>query len=243
MATWGVLSITIGLVSMLFPGVIGSLGEETTNTFLLGSWGWLTAVLGLGVLFASREPVRHILWLRIAILSFAIGGVYDIAHVMADTISLGGVLVDLAAYSIFGTLFVAFYPRAPRWMALDVRTSRGPLFTNADDGGVFFQDEETGVFAPYSPPRPNPQIDSPYMPPRSGSFSPPDTFRPGPFGPRPTPRGPEQPSTSPLNEPSGVAPRRPLAPRPNVFEPPLGRFPRQGSPGSNAEEPQEEQEE
>jgi hypothetical protein len=242
MATWGVLSIAFGLVSMLFPGVIGSLGEETTNTFLLGSWGWLTTVLGLGVLFASRDPVRHILWLRIAILSFAIGGAYDIAHVMADTIALGAILVDLAAYSIFGTLFAVFYPRAPRWMALDVRTPRGPLFTNADEGGVFFQDEETGAFAPYSPPRPNPPpIGSPYMPPRSGSFSPSNTFRPGPFGPGPTARGPEQPSTSPLNEPPGDSPQRPLPPRSNAFEPPAGRFPRPGFPRPNPDQPQKEQ--
>ena len=240
MATWGVLSIAFGLVSMLFPGVIGSLGEQTTNTFLLGSWGWLTAVLGLGVLLASRNPVRHILWLRIAILSFAISGAYNIAHVMADTISLGAILVDLAAYSIFGTLFVVFYPRAPRWTALEVRTSRGPLFTNADEGGVFFQDEKTGAFAPYSPPHPNPPIGSPYMPPRSGSFSPINTLRPGPFRPSPAARGPEQPSTPAPNEPPRDTPRHVFPPRSNIFEPRTGRFSRPESPEPDAEEPQKE---
>ena len=243
MATWGVLSIAFGLVSMLFPGVIGSLGEQATNTFLLGSWGWLTAVLGLGVLFASRDPVRHILWLRIAILSFAVGGAYNIAHVMADTASLSAILADLAAYSIFGTLFVVFYPKAPRWMALEVRTYRGPLFTNVDEGGVFFQDEKTGAFARYSPPRPNPPINSPYMPPRSGSFFPSNTFRPDPSGPDPAAWGPEQPSAPPPNEPPGDAPRRVLPPRSNIFEQRAERFPSHGSLEPNLQEPQKEQEE
>ncbi len=243
MAAWGVLSIAFGLISMLFPGAIGSLGEETTNTFLLGSWGWLTAILGLGVLFASRDPVRHILWLRIAILSFVIGGTYDIAHVMADTVSFGSVLIDLAAYSIFGMLFVVLYPRAPRWMALDVRTPRGPLFTDADKGGVFFRDEETGVFAPFSPPDPDRPASSPYLPPRSEPFPSSRPLRPPHLGPGPTTVEPGRSSPPLRNEPPPDTLRRAPSPRPNIFEPPPGRFPRSGIHEPTAEESRKEDEE
>ena len=172
MATWGVLSVVLGLISMLFPGVIGSLGGASTNTFLLGSWGWLTAILGFGVLSASRDPIRHILWLRIAILNFLIGGAYDILHVIADTVTLSAIALDLGAYSVFGILFLMFYPRAPRMLPLEVRTQHGTLHTNADEGGLFVREMETGEYVPYSPPGPNPGIEVPNVPTPSPFASP-----------------------------------------------------------------------
>ncbi len=151
MITWGVLSITSGLVSTLFPGAIGALNEASTNTFLLGSWGWLTAVLGFGVLFASIDPVRHILWIRVALLSFVVGGGYSLVHVVAGTVTLGAITVDLIAYAIFGLLFLALYPRSPRMVNLGVATRRGELHTDADEGGLFLREVETGGFIRFDP--------------------------------------------------------------------------------------------
>ena len=107
MALYGVLALASGLLAMLFPGPLAGLGETQSNTFLLGSWGWLTALIGLGVLLASRDPIRHILWLRLALASFLVGGVYDLFHYLIGTVSLGAIALDLAAYLLFGGLFTA----------------------------------------------------------------------------------------------------------------------------------------
>ena len=176
MVAWGVLSITSGLVSALFPGAIGALSEASTNTFLLGSWGWLTAVLGIGVLFASADPVRHILWLRVALLSFLVGGVYDLVHVTAGTVTLGAVTTDLIAYAVFGALFLALFPRSPRMVNLGVAARDGELHTDADRGGLFLRDAETGAFVPL-PARTESSRPRPVKQPR------PPTFRPATFTP------------------------------------------------------------
>jgi hypothetical protein len=181
MSVWGAVSVTFGLVSMLFPGVIGAIGDASTNTFLLGSWGWLTAVLGLGILFASRNPIRHVLWLKITIFSFVIGGLYDVAHVMAGTVTFGAITLDMAAYFIFGALFMGFYPRGPWMVSLELRTPQGTLHTDADSGGLFVRENGTGAFVAYAPPRQNPPIGPSYLP-RPSRFTPPMMRNEDPLG-------------------------------------------------------------
>lgn len=146
MATYGVLASVSGLFTMLFPGPLIALGGGAgNNTFLLGSWGWLTALIGLGILQASRDPIRHILWLRIALVSFAVGGAYDLFHLLVGTVGLGAIATDLIAYAIFGSLFLFFFPRTPRMVPVNVMASEGPLYTDADQGGLFLQQNETYV--------------------------------------------------------------------------------------------------
>ena len=147
MALYGILALASGLLAMLFPGPLAALGETQSNTFLLGSWGWLTALIGLGVLLASRDPIRHILWLRLALVSFLVGGAYDLFHYAAGTVSLSAIMLDLAAYLLFGGLFLLFYPRTPRMIPLNVQSSQGILYTDADQGGLFLQ--RNGIYVTY----------------------------------------------------------------------------------------------
>jgi hypothetical protein len=164
MALYGILALASGLLAMLFPGPLAALGETQSNTFLLGSWGWLTALIGLGVLLASRDPIRHILWLRLALTSFLVGGVYDLFHYAAGTVSLGAILLDLAAYLLFGSLFLLSYPRTPRMVPLNIRAAQGLLYTDADQGGLFLQ--PNGAYVTYflpvaDPAQPPPVADHP----------------------------------------------------------------------------------
>ena len=142
MASLGLLSIGMGTLVMLFPGPLGALGSGDTNTFLLGSWGWLTALMGLGVLIASRDPIRHILWLRIVTLACVVGAVYDLTHYVAGSVTFGSIASDLIIFTLFGTLFVAAYPRSPRIMSLDVLCAQGMLYTDIDRGGLFVRSQD-----------------------------------------------------------------------------------------------------
>ena len=142
MVSWGLLLIGTGTVVMVFPGPLGALGSGDTNTFLLGSWGWLTALMGLGVLLASRDPIRHILWLRIVTVACVVGAVYDLTHFVAGSASLGMIASDLIVFALFGTLFVAAYPRSPRIMSLDILSAEGMLYTDIDRGGLFVRSQD-----------------------------------------------------------------------------------------------------
>lgn len=149
MYAWGGLMLVSGLVAMLFPGRIEAFaGKGATNTFLLGSWGWLEALLGLGVMMAGRDPIRHILWVRLAGINFGVSGAYDVLHYLAGTITLGVVALDLVAYAVFGLLFLAFYPRAPRMVPLGVHSTRGTLYTDIDRGGLFIR--RGGIWLSYT---------------------------------------------------------------------------------------------
>jgi hypothetical protein len=152
MAAWGIFALIFGLAAMLFPGPIAALGQGATNTFLLGSWGWLTALLGLGLLLASKDPIRHILLLNLALIHFLVAGLYDLFHVFVGAIGLRAVAPDMAVYIVFGLLFLALYPRAPRMVPTYVRSPRGMLYTDADQGGLFLKqgDSYIAYFIPLS---------------------------------------------------------------------------------------------
>ena len=232
MIVWGLLSIASGLVSTLFPGAIGALSDARTNTFLLGSWGWLTTLLGLGILFASTDPIRHILWLRVALLSFLIGSVYNLVHVAAGTVTLGAVTVDLAAYSVFGAVFLALYPRSPRMVNLGVATRRGEMHTDADAGGLFLREVGTGTFIPFEPRTEGMPAGAPYRPhpliarPKAGGIGRDYSSASGSEGA--SQQGPEAPRRLPAKQP------QPPTFRPATFAPPLRRFTWRQAPSPDA---------
>lgn len=160
MFAYGGLLLASGLVAALLPDRLAAFaGRESTNTFLLGSWGWLTALLGLGVLLAGRDPVRHILWVRLALFSFVLGAAYDLLHYLSGTVAFGVITLDLTAYLLFGALFLLFYPRAPRMAPLNVRVARGPLYTDLDYGGLFLRQSDAWV--PYLLPAREPAASGP----------------------------------------------------------------------------------
>ena len=148
MFAWGGLLLVTGAATALLPDRLSDFaGRDYSNTFLLGSLGLANALWGLGILLAGRDPVRHIMWVRLAIVSLAAGAVYDLIHYVAGTVILGVIIPDLAAYALFGALFILFYPRAPRMVPINVQSFRGPLYTDADRGGLFIRRGD--IWRPY----------------------------------------------------------------------------------------------
>ena len=144
-----VLFIITGLVSALFPRPIAELlGLEQVNVILLGLFGVMLALLGVGAFLANRNPIRHILWLRLMIgFLFAIaayaGLVYwggGISGSTAIVLAVGGIVP--------GALLLILFPRSPRFVSTRVRSPDGVLFTDADDGGLFVR-QRGGNFNPY----------------------------------------------------------------------------------------------
>ena len=133
----------------LFPRpIIELLNLEQVNVILLGLWGVMLAVLGLGALYANRNPIRHLLWLRMMIVFlFVIAGYAGLVYWG------GGIERDTAiALVVIGIvpalLLLILFPRSPRLVSTRVRSPDGLLFTDPDDGGLFVR-QRGGRFNPY----------------------------------------------------------------------------------------------
>ena len=139
----------VGVVTALFPRpIVDLLNLEQVNVILLGMWGAMLVLLGVGAFLANRDPIRHILWLRLTI-----GFLFGIAVYAGLVYSGGGISRDtailLAVIGIVpGALLLILFPRSPRLVSTRVRSPDGVLFTDADDGGLFVR-RRSGTFNPY----------------------------------------------------------------------------------------------
>ena len=141
--------IVIGVICALFPRpVVELLDLEQVNVIVLGMWGAMLFLLGVGAFLANRNPIRHILWLRLTI-----GFLFGIA-LYAGLVYWGGGIsgntaIVLAVIGVVpGVALVILFPRSPRFVSTRVRSPDGVLFTDADDGGLFVR-QRGGTFNPY----------------------------------------------------------------------------------------------
>jgi hypothetical protein len=88
-------------------------------SYLLGLWGCVMLSLGAAYAIASRDPIRHRLWIDIgiirALLETAFGFV-AMARGVADFSQAGFGTILAAALAV---AYVALYPRPPRLVAID----------------------------------------------------------------------------------------------------------------------------
>ena len=145
----GVALIGGGMVTALFPRpVVELLALDQVNVILLGLFGVLLTALGVGCLLANRDPIRHILWLRIMIVFLislvGYGGlVYWGGGISRDTALILAIMCLIPAL-----LLLILFPRAPRLVSTRVRSPDGMLYTDPDNGGLFVP-RPGGVFNPY----------------------------------------------------------------------------------------------
>ena len=145
----GSAAIIVGIGSALFPRpILELLNLEQVNVILLGLWGVMLALLGVGTFIANRNPIRHLLWLRLMIVFL-----FGIAAYAGLVFWGGGIERDTAiALVVIGVvpalLLLILFPRSPRLVSTRVRSPDGLLFTDPDDGGLFVR-QRGGRFNPY----------------------------------------------------------------------------------------------
>ena len=83
-------------------------------SYLIGLWGCVLATMGLGYLVAASNPIRHRIWIQVAIARGAaecvLGAIYLARGIV--TIQQAGFGILLAA--VISIAYVALYPHAPR---------------------------------------------------------------------------------------------------------------------------------
>ena len=149
MTAFGVIAMAAGGIAALFPRAIADLTDlADANIVVVGFMGTLLAFLGLGAFLANRNPIRHLLWLRLITLYLLGVLVFLVLQYWSGTISQTMLIAGAAFCGVFAFLFIILFPRAPRLVSTRVRTPDGPLYTDPDEGGLFVQ-RAKGLFSPY----------------------------------------------------------------------------------------------
>ena len=114
MIVWGVIGILFGLAYIFVPRELGTmLGYEQGPAYvpymLTGLAGCFISI-SVFIIVAARDPLRHINWVKFAILYCSLGvvlGLYSIIRGYVDVGQAGmGIIIDGA----FAVAFLVFYP-------------------------------------------------------------------------------------------------------------------------------------
>ena len=83
-------------------------------SYLIGLWGCVLATMGFGYFIAATNPIRHRVWIQVAIargaLEFVLGGIYLARGVV--TLQQAG--LGLVVTALIPIAYIALYPRPPR---------------------------------------------------------------------------------------------------------------------------------
>lgn len=114
MIIWGILGILFGLAYIFASREMGAMfgfeeGPAYVGYMLAGMGGGFISV-SVFVIIASRDPLRHINWVKFAILWCILGvlvGLYSIIRGYVGFAEAGmGIIID----GVFAVAFLAFYP-------------------------------------------------------------------------------------------------------------------------------------
>ena len=118
MIVFGAIGILFGLGDIIAPDQSSKLfGFAEAPDFVnwvaaLGGASYLAS--GVWVIVASRDPVRHILWVKFLITKSWLFTLVTAYTILRGYVSFSQVGVLLVLFAIFGILFLAFYPWPPK---------------------------------------------------------------------------------------------------------------------------------
>ena len=115
MIVWAVLHIVLGLAFIFVPQQLGEMfgytaeGPEYMLSFL-ASLGVAMIAPAVFVIVAARDPVKHILWVKFAILCAALNLVIELYSVIQGYVTFGQAAMSIILPAIFTAAFLIFYP-------------------------------------------------------------------------------------------------------------------------------------
>ena len=114
MIVWGILGILFGLAFIFIPQQLGDMyGFEhgaVSTLYLLGLLGiaWIAASVFL--IAAARDPLRHIYWVKFAILGCLLSLAIAIYSLARGFVNFSQAEIDIIMYAVFAAAFLVFYP-------------------------------------------------------------------------------------------------------------------------------------
>ena len=81
-------------------------------SYILGLWGCVLATMGLGYVVAATNPVRHVVWIQMAIARNAIEGILGAVCLARGIVGVQQAGFGIAVAALFTVAYVITYPRA-----------------------------------------------------------------------------------------------------------------------------------
>ena len=108
--------LALGAMLIVAPHTIEAAFHFTdlpeSATYILGSWGCAMATMALGYAVASRDPVRHVVWVQIGIARGALECAVGALSVSRGLVTFEQVAYGIIVAAVITVAYVVLYPRA-----------------------------------------------------------------------------------------------------------------------------------
>ena len=92
--------------------------------YLLGMWGCALATMGAGYLVASRNPLKHRIWVQVGIARGALECALGLVCLSRGTVTFQQAGFGIIIAGLMAVAYIALYPRAPRLVKLTEETGK-----------------------------------------------------------------------------------------------------------------------
>jgi hypothetical protein len=116
MIIWGIWGIILGLAFLFVPRELGEMfgrATEEVPVFVLSSLATLGICMiapSIFIIVAARDPLKHIWWVKFAILWTALGLVADIYSAIRGYVTFSGEMTGIILQAVFLAALLIFYP-------------------------------------------------------------------------------------------------------------------------------------
>jgi hypothetical protein len=108
----GVIEILLGLSLVFVPGQAASGVSEVSGylTYMMASLGICLIAFGAFLIVAARDPLRHINWVKYAIVLCILGAAGGLYSVILGAVSFGQAGMQIIMDAVIAAVFLALYP-------------------------------------------------------------------------------------------------------------------------------------
>ena len=111
LVVFGVVMILMGLLLVIFPDKVASMSDITGYLrYAIVSLGACLLAAGGFPLAAARDPLRHINWVKFAIVWCILGAAAELYSVGRSDITFGHAAALIIMHVFFAVVFLALYP-------------------------------------------------------------------------------------------------------------------------------------
>jgi len=111
LVVFGVVMILMGLLLVIFPDKVASMSDVTGYIrYVIVSLGACLLAAGGFPIAAARDPLRHINWVKFAIVWCILGAAAELYSVGRSDITFGHAAALIIMHVFFAVVFLALYP-------------------------------------------------------------------------------------------------------------------------------------
>ncbi len=113
MIVYAVIGIVFGLAYIFIPRQLGAMfGHEVASVSdLAAPFGVCLVAVGIFLIIAARDPLKHILWVKYAIVFAILSLAAELYSFILGYMTLESALTPIIIHAVFAAGLLAFYPR------------------------------------------------------------------------------------------------------------------------------------